>query len=207
MRTHHQRTSSGRTGGVLAATLLLAVTSQATAEPQPPDDALAIETLELLATPTEHHRHLERLIGNWVTEGRYFLPSGEGVASNGTIETTAIMNGLFVESRMVGEVFGKPYLGRSIDGFDTVTEQYVTSFVETLGPSILAQAGVCEDDGRVRTMLGEATDPVWGGTLTLRSVYTFLDDDTFRYDSFLSREGGQEFKQLEFVATRQREER
>lgn len=190
---------------VLVATLLVPVVPLGAGQ-QSPDDALAVETLELLSVPTEHHRHLERLIGNWVTNGRYFLPSGEAIETSGAIETVAIMNGLFVESRLVGELFGKPYHGRSIEGYDAVTEKYVSSFVETLGPWIVTQSGVCENDGRVRTMVGDVPDPVWGGTLTLRAVYTFVDDDTYRYDAFLAHEDGREFKQLEFTATRHRDD-
>jgi hypothetical protein len=48
-----------------------------------PDFELA--TLKLLAAPTEHHRHLRQLIGDWTTEGRYFLPSGEATDITGTI--------------------------------------------------------------------------------------------------------------------------
>ena len=112
------------------------------------------------------------------------------------------MNDLFVESRLVGELLGKPYSGRSIEGYNTVTEQYESSFVETLGPWIAVQSGACEDNGRVRTMVGEVPDPIWGGMLTLRAVYTFVDDDSYRYDAFLSHEDEREFKQLEFTASR-----
>ena len=51
-------------------------------------------------------------------------------------------------------------------------------------------------------MVGEVPDPIWGGMLTLRAVYTFVDDDSYRYDAFLSHEDEREFKQLEFTASR-----
>ena len=51
------------------------------------------------------------------------------------------MNDLFVESRLVEELLGKPYSGRSIEGYNTVTEQYESSFVETLGPGSQCNLG------------------------------------------------------------------
>ena len=190
------------TGVVVALTLPLAVVSaEGTGRPQQ-DDALVTETLELLRTPSEHHRHLERLIGTWAVEGRYFLPSGEPTDFRGTIESSSVMDGLFVESRLVAELVGQPYHGRIVDGYDTVTERYVATFFENIGPGIVWASGVCEEEGRVRTLMGEVPDPVWGGTYTLRSVHTFIDDDTYRYDAFLAHEDGREFKQMEYVATR-----
>lgn len=163
-----------------------------------------IATLRELATPGEHHRHLARLVGTWQATGTYWLPSGEQETAAGTIENTWILGGLFLESRLTGELLGDTYEGRALEGYDYVTEQYMSSYVDTLGSFILNFTGTCEDDGRRRIMTAAFIDPVWGRRMISRSVLTVIDADTYRYESFLQHEDGREFPQMEFVARRVR---
>jgi len=187
---------------LFAPVLVLAVAASTSASAQ--QDTAILETLRELATPGEHHEHLAPLVGSWITAGTYWLSSGETAEASGTIETEWVLGGLFLQSRMRSELLGEPYEGLAIDGYDYVTEQYMGSYVDNLGSFVLSFTGTCDQDGRVRTMRAEFIDPVWGTKMVNRSVTTIIDDDTYRYESWLVHEDGREFKQLEFTATRVR---
>jgi hypothetical protein len=185
---------------LLALALVLAGSTAASAQ----QDTSVIDTLRELATPGEHHAHLAALAGSWTASGTYWLPSGETATSNGTIENRWILGGLFLESHITAELLGETYEGRAIDGYDYITEQYMGSYVDNLGSFVLSFTGTCDQDGRVRTMRAEFIDPVWGTRMVNRSVTTIIDENTYRYESWLEHEDGREFKQMEFTATRVR---
>jgi hypothetical protein len=169
-----------------------------------PQASSTIGALRELAKPGEHHVHLAALVGSWTATGSYWLPSGEIAEASGRIENRWILDGLFLESRLSAELLGDTYEGLAIDGYDYVTGQYMGSYADNLGTFVLHFTGVCEEEGRRRTMIAEFIDPVWGRPMVNRSVTTIIDPDTYRYESFLRHEDGREFKQMEFTARRVR---
>lgn len=163
-----------------------------------------LDTLRELAVPGEHHEHLARLTGAWEASGSYWLPSGERVDSHASIEAALILDGLFLETRIVTEIDGETYEARGLDGYDDVTGRYVGVYVDSLRTFVLELTGTCREDGRVRTMVTEFIDPVWGRPLKNRVVITLLDGETYRLQSFLMHDDGREFPLSEYTARRVR---
>lgn len=98
--------------------------------------------------PTDQHRWLERLIGDWTVEGRA-IPDAPEWRSTGAETVSAfgapwiVMDG---EYRM-GEA--APQRSRITLGYDPARQLFVGGFISTHMASFWPYEGVLEDDGRV----------------------------------------------------------
>ena len=94
-----------------------------------------------------------------------------------------------------------PFAARQLDAYNNGEARYEATWADNFGTLILFFTGECEDDGRVRTMRTEFNDPMGGGKLMNRAVYTWQDEDHFLYESYMMR-NGEEFKNMEIRYTR-----
>jgi len=164
-----------------------------------------IRNLAEAAEAVELPRWLAAHEGRWESEGSYWLPSGEERPARGTIEARRIMGGLFVESTATGTVEGYPVEGRSVLGYDRVTERVNEVWFDTLGTGIYRYEGTCEDQAcRVRVEEAEFTDPVWGERMTSRVTVEWFDEDSYRHTAVLVYEDGRTVPQVEYTARRVR---
>ncbi len=156
-----------------------------------------------LAQPGEHHEHLALMVGDWELNVRVWAaPDTEPVDSSGTAEARSILGGRFVQTVFRARLFGQPFEGWAIDGYDNQAEEYVGTWRDTQGTYTLVYRGKCTEDGKVRTMNGTLIDPISGEKLKLRTVVTFEDDDTFTQESFIVLSEEETLKNLQITGRR-----
>ena len=78
----------------------------------------------------------------------------------------------------------------------------VSLAIDNFGTLILYYTGSCSDDGNSRVMSTQFNDPIKGGTIHYKGVYSWIDDDHFNYEAFMDKGDG-EFKNLEIAYERQ----
>lgn len=169
------------------------------ARPETPEEKFA-----RISSPGEHHAHLGRQAGEWEAEIRIWAaPETEPIVTPGVIESHWILGGRFLETTFRGELFGEPFEGKGVDGYDNYAKKYVGTWRDNLGTLTLLFKGECTDDGTVRTMMADLTDPISGKALRNKAVTTFsLEEDTYTYASFLVAPDGTEFQNFEMKARR-----
>lgn len=173
-------------------------------EPQMSPEAMAeMEAWMKLAQPGEHHQHLASFAGKWHAQIKMWM-GPESPPTENTAETEAhwIMGDRFLEWKHTGNFFGMPFEGRAIDGYNNGDSRYETVWIDNFGTLIIFYTGQCSDDGKSRTMTGEFSNPIEGGTIQNRVVYTWIDDDHFAYESFM-KTGDTEYKNMEINYERQ----
>lgn len=156
-----------------------------------------------LAQPAEHHQHMAPFVGSWKGEvNMWMAPETEPIVNQGAAEVSWIMGGRFLEWKQSGDFGGMPFEGRAIEGFNNGDGRYESIWVDNFGTLILFYTGSCSEDGKKRTMNTEFNDPVAGGKIQYKSVYTWTDEDHFTYEAFMDKGDG-EFKSLEIAYERQ----
>ena len=155
------------------------------------------------AEPGDHHRHLDALVGDWDYTMRIWnSPEAEPLELVGTSKARWILDGRFVETYYHGEIQGRPFEGRSIDGYDNKKKNYTTIWQDNLGTYTVVSEGNCTEDGRVRTMSYQFDDAASGLTLTNENVTTVIDENTNQSESFIKSTTGVSFKNMELKRTR-----
>ena len=154
--------------------------------------------------PGEMHKKLAKMAGDWTFTNKMWMAPGQPPQeSTGTMHAETILGGRYVQSVWKGSMMGEPFEGRATEGYDNVSKQLVSSWVDNMGTGIMVSTGSCEDGGKKCTTTGTFSDPMTGGPSTMRSVVTWLDDNSFKNEMYgKDPASGQEYKMMEIVAKR-----
>ncbi|MDX1501272.1 MAG: DUF1579 domain-containing protein [Thermoanaerobaculia bacterium] len=196
---------SALTVAVCVLALAAAVPAQQGDEPQmTPEEIAEMNAWMALAEPGEHHEHLGWLAGRWKGDIQMWMaPGSEPMRDVGEAEARWALGGRFLAWRHTGSFQGSPFEGLSFDGYNNGDERYETIWMDNFGTLILYYTGSCSDDGRVRTLNTSFRDVVGGGEILYRALYTVEDEDHFTYESFMRKDGEEEFRNLFIRWTRQ----
>lgn len=163
-----------------------------------------MEAMQKAMAPGEMHKHIGKLAGSWTfTNTMWMAPGTPPVESTGTMHAETILGGRYVQSVWKGEVMGQPFEGRATEGYDNVSQKYVSTWIDNMATGIMYSTGTCENGGKKCTTVGNSSDPMTGGTASMKSVITWIDDNSFKNEMYMKDPAsGQEFKMMEIVAKR-----
>jgi len=166
-----------------------------------------MEAYTQLAQPGEHHKRLSNLAGRWKTTSKTWMSPGQPpIEVSGTIEASWILGGRYIQGLHTGSFMGQPFEGRSLDGYDNVTREYFSTWIDNMGTGVMFFRGSCDDPCKVLTETAEGPDPMTGKVLRTRNVITFIDRDTYRSEMYavgVSKDG-QDAKVMDMIATREK---
>jgi len=129
------------------------------------------------AQPDEHHKLLDPLVGKWDTRAKQWLGDPKPETATGHAETKWILGGRFVEEKYDSVIFGKPYQGQGLMGFDTRTKKFVSTWVDTWGTWITVEEGSADPTGKILTLTAQDYDTATGKTRPIKFVYTIDGND------------------------------
>lgn len=176
------------------------------AKPQPPADPAMQQAMEVMtkyATPGEHHKHLEALVGTWDTRARFWMaPGAAPMESTGKARQSAFLGGRFLKTTYEGDFGGQPFRGEGTIGYDLFKNRYVETWMDNMGTMTLYSTGECDGRGGVRIMRGDADDLMAGKASWFRSVYRFEGPDRYVLEMYSPGPDGKEFRTIEIVHTR-----
>ena len=193
------------------------VADEADSSPAEAGEEPAVDPLQLLTQPGEHHEHLDRLAGDWeLTIKIWTSPDGEPVESSGSAEARWILDRRFLWTIYRAELFGKPFEAWSIEGYDNQAEQYVGTWRDTQGTYTLVYRGKCRNEepaegeaaadsaptGEYRVMTTKITDPSSDEKLDIRSELRIQEDGGFIQESFIVLSPEESIKNLELIGRR-----
>jgi hypothetical protein len=157
-----------------------------------------------LAQPGEHHKRLGQLAGKWKTSGQMFNPGQPPIEMTGTMEASWILGGRYLQELHTGSVMGQPFEGRSLDGYDNIAKEYFSTWVDNMGTGVMVFHGSCDDPCKVVTSTAEGPDPMSGKVVKTKTVTTFVDPDTYRFEMYMIGAGkdGQDTKVMDMTGKR-----
>ncbi len=176
---------------------------------QPTDEQMAemMKRMQEYATPGEHHKHLDALVGKWENVVRWWMqPDAPAEESKGTSEIKWIFDGRYLEQTADMPPQGPdqpPFKGLGLYAYDNAKKQYVSIWLDNMGTGMMVAWGTCEQGGKVINMSGEYADPMSGqANRKFRTVTRMEDKDKFVYEMFSPGPDGKEFKMMEITYTR-----
>ncbi|RDJ26770.1 DUF1579 domain-containing protein [Bosea caraganae] len=119
------------------------------------------------AQPTEDHRWLQQLIGDWTYEGECMMgPDKPSETSRGT-ETVSALGDLWIVGESEGEMPGGGAATMRITlGFDPAKGRFVGSWVGSMMPMLWTYEGLLDADRKVLTLESEGPSFSGDGTLS-----------------------------------------
>jgi hypothetical protein len=167
-----------------------------------PDEKAAMEAMMKAAQPGEQHKALAGLAGSWdVTLKLWMDPSKPPTESKATSESKVVMDGRYLEEKVVGEFGGMKFLGQGLTGYDNVRKKYHFTWIDNMGTGVGTAWGSYDPDKKTYTYLGEEADPLSGQTYKTKMVTHVIDKDKYEVDMYRV-EGGKDVKAMHLDAVR-----
>jgi hypothetical protein len=183
--------------------MLFAVVLNSQEIPSQQDQQKMMEVYMELGALNENHDHLKNFVGEWeVTTKGWMSPGTDPTVSQGLIKGALILGGRFLKMEFKGTMFGQPFEGFQITGYDNLKKKYVTFWIDSTSTAFYLLSGIRDEATNVTRASGVWPEPMTGGTMKVRDVTELVSRDEFRYEMFMTGPDGKEFKTLEYVATR-----
>lgn len=187
--------------GMIACAALLALIVPVTTLAQEPEQDEAMAPYIAAATSGEEHGWLASMAGEFeVTTKMWMDPSAEPTVSTSSQEAEMALGGRYLMDHYQGSIFGMPFEGVGITGYDNTLGKFVSSWIDNMGTGIIHSVGERDEEGRL-VMVGEYEDPASGMMMKIKSV-TWMTDDGYMAEMYNILPDGSEFKSMEFTGKR-----
>lgn len=167
------------------------------------DPAAMEEAYAKAAAPNDNHQLLASLVGNWkATTKAWMVPDSEPEITSGTSECTMILGGRFLQSKMKGDMGGRPFEGMEVMGYDNLKKKFVSSWVDNMGTGIMMSEGTHDAAAKTLNFNGSFDDPMTGQPKKVRMTLKIDDPDHHTFMMFDIPQGEKEAKMLEIAYVR-----
>ncbi len=154
-----------------------------------------------LGTPGAPHKKLAALAGRWSTKTKAWMePDKPPMEGTGSCEQKMILDGRYLQQEYTGDMMGSPFTGINVIGYDNHSKKYVSTWIDSMSTGIYYFEG--EGSGKTITQQCSYDDPV-RGPMVWRSVTRIVDDNTLKYEMYLTPKRGKEEKMMEMRAERE----
>lgn len=144
--------------------------------------------------PTAEHKRLAELVGVWNVECDFYMDPSQPPLHVTARETVKSFGGFWTTSVFESEMFGAPYKGSCTLGYDSAKSEYVSTWIDTMSPSLFVFAGKYDASGKVLEMSGEGPDCTSGGMANYRTRDEHLSRDEHVFEMFMTMPGAPEMK-------------
>ena len=162
-----------------------------------------MKKMEVAGTPGPAHRALDGLVGNWKAEVKCWCePGGAPQVSQATAKASWTLKGRFVEGEFQGEMLGKPFLGRSLLGYDNTKQKFISVWVSDIQTSMFTSEGKGDSGYKVITLEGKGDCPATNRKdVPMKQVFRVLGPDKYTFEMFDASKG-ENVRTMEITYTR-----
>lgn len=174
---------------------------------KPVDSATATKAWMTYSTPGDMHKMLTKYDGNWTGETTMWMEEGgKPIKSVSECTNKMIFGGRYQESNHKGNMWGMPFEGKSIVGYDNSTKKFVSTWIDNMGTGIMYMNGDWDASKKSIEFKGKMPDITRPGKeCDVREVFTFVDDNTQIMEMYgPSSKTGKEMKTMEIKFTRKK---
>jgi len=150
-------------------------------------------------TPGPQHQMLEQADGEWTEETTMWMaPGTEPMKTTGKAVNKMILGGRYQYSTHSSNFMGMPFEGINILGYDNKRGVFQSTWIDNMGTGIMYMEGTWDNATNSCSMTGKMTDPMAGGQMDVRQVFTIVDNNTQKLEMYGTKDG-KEFKNMEIL--------
>ncbi len=126
------------------------------------DMAAMMEKAKRFTQPGEPHKALERFLGKWTIETRFFMGGKASPPEKGTSEFSWLMAGRWMKSEWKGSMMGQPMEGFMLLGYDNFKQSYVTTAISSMDTAMVHSEGDMDPSGNALLTYGTLDEYLTG---------------------------------------------
>jgi len=189
----------------LSGVLTLWIVSAGIAQEGQQMDPEMMEAYMKLIAPNENHEFLKNFVGEWeVTTTAWMQPGAEPVFSKGSAKAEMIIGGLFLKADFKGAMFGQPFEGIQIMGYDNYQKKNISFWIDSSSTTFYLTEGSREEGTKKIVETGVWQDPMGSEDMNVRNTTTLVSKDEYKFEMIMILPNGTEFKSMEFRAKRKK---
>lgn len=183
--------------------LTLWVVSAGIAQESHQIDPEMMEAYMKLNAPNENHEFLENFVGEWVvTTTAWMQPGAEPISSVGTAKAAMIIGGRFLKVDFKGTMFGQPFEGILIMGYDSYQKKNISFWIDSSSTAFYLTEGSRKEGTKKIVETGIWQDPMGGEDMNVRNTTILVSKDEYKFEMVMILPEGTEFKSMEYRAKR-----
>jgi hypothetical protein len=179
----------------------------AVAEDKPkmdPKQEKMMEEWKKYATPSEGHKVLDQMKGNWNYTSKFWhTADAKPAESKGSSKMTLILGGRYLEHNTKGTAMGQPFEGKGFTGYDNIKQKYETIWMDNFGTGMMRGTGSFDAASKTLSDSGEMSCAMTPDKkTTYRSDMKIIDKNNMIFTMYGPGEDKKEFKQMELTYKR-----
>ena len=165
------------------------------------DGPESMEAMQRAMTPGGPHRDLADQAGSWSYVVTIFEEGSEAMQLEGVSKKTMILGGRYLKEELRGEFMGMPFEGFGLSGYDNVTGEFRSVWLDNASTAIHYYTGHEKRDGS-QEFQSTMHDPATSTAIHTRSVARTIDYDNHTFESYLKLPDGTEQLHMRVEYTR-----
>jgi Protein of unknown function (DUF1579) len=179
--------------------------------PSQDDMAKMMKAAEEAGKPGPQHKALTAMVGKWNLAVTMSMPGAPEQKATWTADYKSILGDRFVTMDVSGKMpypgpDGKmieaPFNGHEIMGYDNVTKQYQSIWLDAMGTGMFMSTGTADPSGKVITYEGNMKDAFTPQGRPWKMVVTLESEDKHLVEMWDSMDGSALKKVMSIVETR-----
>ena len=167
-----------------------------------PEEAAMMEAYQKAGTPGLAHAGLAMTAGEYsVLIKSWSTPDAPPSESIGTASRKVLLGGRVVSEDLQSSMYGQPYTGFGLTGFDNVTGKYWTTWNDSMTTGLTVGKGDCDAQARC-TFTAHWDDPISKQPVTARISIRWTNPSVEIFEMFGPGSDGEEMKMMEMTYTR-----
>lgn len=175
-----------------ALALFIAIPAYAAEKPAAPkvDPAHEAAMAEMMkyASPGPAHEALKSSAGTWDCTVKSWGAPGEPTVSKGTSVNTLILGGRYLEQRFTSTMFGQPFEGYGLTGYDNRKGVYTNFWIDNSSTEMLTGDGSYDAKTGTWTSTMTSTGPD-GKPMVMKNVTKVVNPDKHVFSMYAPMEG------------------
>ena len=144
--------------------------------------------------PTAEHERLADHAGTWTVDCEFYMdPSQPPMQVQGK-DVAQMFGPFWLQSNFECEMFGAPFRGNCLMGFDPDKQEYVSTWVDTMSPAFFLLKGRYDASGKVLEMTGRGMDCMTKAETDYRTREEVVGKDERVFEMFMKTADGSEVK-------------
>ena len=183
--------------------LLLAAPALAQDPPKmSPEDMAAMQAYQQAGTPGPQHAGLAATAGDYDVKIRsWTAPGAPPTESTGTATRKVILGGRAVTEEMTSSMYGQPYTGFGLTGYDNVSGKYWSTWNDSMTTGLMVAEGSCTPQATC-SFTGHWNDAVTRKQATARMELRWTSPAVEVFEMYGAGPDGKEMKMMEITYTR-----
>ncbi len=119
------------------------------------------------ATPGQHHRYLDALVGDFTAEVKIWMTSdSEPMEFTGTLKREWVLDGHFIKETIKADSPMGPFEAIGFIGYNNIDGQYESIWLENASTAIMSGSGMYNPETNILFMMSKHRDPATGHLIT-----------------------------------------